>query len=74
MSGLGRTVARNYSMLLVGPPCSGKGHFIVVNTILDAAEPVLTTSTRPDNLTATMQARERRGPVAVFDPQQLAPG
>ncbi len=62
------------SMLLVGPPRSGKGHFIVLNTILDAAGPVLTTSTRPDNLTATMRARERRGPVAVFDPQQLAPG
>src|SRR5699024_668623 len=31
-------------------------------------------STRPDNLTATLRARERTGPVAVFDPQQLAQG
>jgi len=62
------------SMLLVGPPRSGKGYHVIVNAILDAAGPVLTTSTRPDNLTITMKARERRGPVAVFDPQRLAPG
>lgn len=62
------------SMLLVGPPRSGKGLNIVVNTILDAIGPVLTTSTRPDNLTVTLKARQRKGPVAVFDPQQLAPG
>lgn len=62
------------SMLLVGPPRSGKGLHIVVNSILDAAGPVLTTSTRPDNLTVTLKARQRKGPVAVFDPQHLAPG
>jgi type IV secretion system protein VirD4 len=62
------------SMLLVGPPRSGKGLHVVVNSILDAAGPVLTTSTRPDNLTVTLKARQRKGPVAVFDPQHLAPG
>lgn len=62
------------SMLLVGPPRSGKGLHIVVNAILDAPGPVLSTSTRPDNLTATLKARERQGPVAVFDPRHLAPG
>lgn len=62
------------SILLVGPPRSGKGLAVLVNTILDAVGPVLTTSTRPDNLTVTLKARERRGPVAVFDPQRLAPG
>lgn len=62
------------SMLLIGPPRSGKGLHIVVNSILDAAGPVLTTSTRPDNLTVTLKARQRKGPVAVFDPQHLAPG
>ncbi len=36
---------------------------------------VVTTSTRPDNLTATLRARRRQGgPVAVFDPQRLAEG
>lgn len=62
------------SMLLVGPPRSGKGHHIVIPFILDAPGAVLTTSTRPDNLAATLRARERLGPVAVFDPQSLAPG
>ncbi|WP_370586090.1 type IV secretory system conjugative DNA transfer family protein [Tessaracoccus sp. MC1679] len=62
------------SMLLIGPPRSGKGLHIVINAILDAPGAVITTSTRPDNLTATLRAREQVGPVAVFDPQHLAPG
>jgi type IV secretory pathway TraG/TraD family ATPase VirD4 len=62
------------SILLIGPPRSGKGLHIVVNAILDAPGAVVTTSTRPDNLTATMKARGKAGPVAVFDPQQLAEG
>ncbi len=62
------------SILLIGPPRSGKGAHIVINTILDAPGAVVTTSTRPDNLTATLRARQRVGPVAVFDPQHLAEG
>jgi len=62
------------SILLVGPPRSGKGLNVVINAILDAPGAVITTSTRPDNLAATLRARNRKGPVAVFDPQQLAPG
>ena len=62
------------SILLIGPPRSGKGLNIVINSILDAPGAVITTSTRPDNLTVTLRARQRKGPVAVFDPQQLAPG
>lgn len=62
------------SVLLIGPPRSGKGLHVVINAILDAPGAVITTSTRPDNLAATLRARQRRGPVAVFDPQQLAPG
>nr|WP_300149493.1 TraM recognition domain-containing protein [Propionicimonas sp.] len=63
------------SILLIGPPRSGKGLHVVINTILDAPGAVVTTSTRPDNLTATLHARRRRGgPVAVFDPQRLADG
>ncbi len=62
------------SILVIGPPRSGKGAHIVINSILDAPGAVVTTSTRPDNLTATIRSRMRRGPVAVFDPQQLAPG
>jgi type IV secretion system protein VirD4 len=62
------------SMVLLGPPRSGKGVHIVINAILDAPGAVITTSTRPDNLTAALEARAKDGPVAVFDPQRLAPG
>lgn len=62
------------SILLVGPPRSGKGLHVVINAILDAPGAVVTTSTRRDNLTATLRARQRIGPVAVFDPQHLAEG
>lgn len=62
------------SILVIGPPRSGKGAHIVINAILDAPGAVVTTSTRPDNLTTTIRSRMRRGPVAVFDPQHLAPG
>jgi type IV secretory pathway TraG/TraD family ATPase VirD4 len=62
------------SLVLLGPPRSGKGLHVVINAILDAPGAVITTSTRPDNLTATLTARAEIGPVAVFDPQGLAPG
>lgn len=61
-------------MVVLGPPRSGKGVHLAIPMILDAPGPVLTTSTRPDNLTVTMRRRAGRGPVAVFDPQGLAPG
>ena len=62
------------SILLIGPPRSGKGLHVMINAILDAPGAVITTSTRPDNLTATLKARSKKGKVAVFDPQRLAPG
>ncbi len=62
------------SMLLVGPPRSGKGLHLVIPMILDAPGAVVTTSTRPDNLTVTLHARRAVGPIAVFDPQRLATG
>jgi len=60
------------SILVLGPPRSGKGLHLVINTILDAPGAVVSTSTRPDNLAITMTARARKGPVAVFDPGRLA--
>lgn len=62
------------SIVVLGPPRSGKGLHLVINAILDAPGGVITTSTRPDNLTACLEARAKVGPVAVFDPQGLAPG
>ncbi|RPF21436.1 type IV secretory system conjugative DNA transfer VirD4/TraG family protein [Myceligenerans xiligouense] len=60
------------SMLVLGPPRSGKGLHLVINMILDAPGAVVTTSTRPDTLAVTIAARQQAGPVAVFDPQGLA--
>lgn len=77
---LGRSCGREIwasvedSILVIGPPRSGKGLHLVINAILDAPGAVVTTSTRPDNIVATIDARKERGPVAVFDPQQLTAG
>lgn len=60
------------SVLLEGAPRSGKGFRIIIGAILDWAGPLVTTSTRNDNLAATMQARQARGNVTVFDPQGLS--
>lgn len=62
------------SILLLGPPRSGKGLHVVINAILDAPGAVITTSTRPDNIAATITERQKHGPVAVFDPQHMAEG
>lgn len=62
------------SVVLLGPPRSGKGLHLIIPMIIDSPGAVITTSTRPDNLTATLRARQRKGPVAVFDPQGLAHG
>ena len=62
------------SVVLLGPPRSGKGLHLIIPMILDSPGAVITTSTRPDNLTATLRARQHKGPVAVFDPQRLATG
>ncbi|MFC5268945.1 type IV secretory system conjugative DNA transfer family protein [Kribbella qitaiheensis] len=59
------------SIITVGPPRSGKGLHQVIAGILDAPGAVVTTSTRPDNLAATLGTREAVGPVATFDPQGL---
>lgn len=77
---LGRSCGREIwasiedSILVIGPPRSGKGLHLVINAILDAPGAVVTTSTRPDNIVATFAARQERGPVAVFDPQHLTAG
>ncbi len=62
------------STVILGPPGAGKGLHLVVPMVLDAPGPLVSTSTRPDNLAVALTARARRGPVAVFDPQGLAPG
>lgn len=67
------------SQLLLGPPRSGKGVSIVVGDIIDAPGPVITTSSRADNLAMTMDLRKKplpgqteNRPVAIFDPQGIS--
>ncbi|MBP2354940.1 type IV secretory pathway TraG/TraD family ATPase VirD4 [Kribbella aluminosa] len=59
------------SEIALGPPRSGKGLHQIIGAIIDAPGAVVTTSTRPDNLVATVELRRTRGPVAIFDPQGL---
>ena len=59
------------SILVVGPPGSGKGLHLAINAILDAPGAVITTSTKPDNIKATLTSRAAIGPVGVFDPQGM---
>ncbi|MEV0804608.1 TraM recognition domain-containing protein [Kribbella sp. NPDC050281] len=59
------------SVIVVGPPRSGKGLHQIISSIIDAPGAVVTTSTRPDNLAATLESRRATGPVAIFDPQGL---
>ncbi|WP_058234321.1 type IV secretory system conjugative DNA transfer family protein [Devriesea agamarum] len=56
-------------VLLIGPPRSGKGFGILTSLIAEAPGPVVTTSTRGDNMEATILARAKTGPVYVFDPE-----
>ncbi|WIY83438.1 TraM recognition domain-containing protein [Propionimicrobium sp. PCR01-08-3] len=72
--GVGVWASVEDSIMVIGPPRSGKGLHLVIPAILDAPGAVVVTSTRPDNLTATLRARRRIGPVAIFDPQHLAEG
>src|SRR5205807_1727065 len=53
------------SLVVLGPPRSGKGLHLVIPAIMDAPGAVVTTSTRPDNVAATIAARQQLGPVAV---------
>lgn len=72
--GVGCWASVEDSIMLLGPPRSGKGLQIVIPAIVDYPGAVITTSTRSDNLSATITARAKLGPVGVFDPQGLAAG
>jgi type IV secretory pathway TraG/TraD family ATPase VirD4 len=56
------------SVLVLGPPRSGKTTGIVVPTVLSAPGAVVSTSTKPDVLAATLRYRRHLGECLVFDP------
>ncbi|HEY5229335.1 MAG TPA: type IV secretory system conjugative DNA transfer family protein [Galbitalea sp.] len=60
------------SVVIWGPPRSGKTFRIIIGAILSAVGAVVTTSTRPENLKATYKFMLALGrPVVIFDPQGL---
>ena len=56
------------SMMVLGPPRSGKTSSIVIPCVIDAPAAVVSTSTKPDVLAATIHARWLLGNCFVFDP------
>ena len=62
------------SLLVLGPPRSGKSSSLIIPSLIDFPGSVVTTSTRTDVISTTLSERKEKGPVAVFDPQGLAAG
>jgi type IV secretion system protein VirD4 len=62
-----------HSVLVLGPPRSGKTSSLIIPNILGANGPVVTTSTKPDVLDATAAARAHLGRCHLFDPTASVP-
>lgn len=56
------------SVLVLGPPRSGKTTSIIVPSVLAANGPVVSTSTKPDVMMFTAAARNRAGETFLYDP------
>jgi type IV secretory pathway TraG/TraD family ATPase VirD4 len=67
-TGQGTFAGPESSLLVIGPPRSGKTSSIVVPCVLDAPAAVVATSTKPDVLAAAVYRRWALGTVYVFDP------
>jgi type IV secretory pathway TraG/TraD family ATPase VirD4 len=61
-------VGPEQGVLVLGPPRSGKTSTIVVPNVLGAPAAVVSTSTKPDVLEATVGARRRAGQCWLYDP------
>jgi type IV secretory pathway TraG/TraD family ATPase VirD4 len=61
------------SLLVLGPPRSGKTTSVVVPCVLDAPGAVVSTSTKPDVLLATCAWRWMKGNCFLFDPSGTTP-
>jgi len=62
------------SILVIGPPRSGKTTSLLIPLAVEAPGPVVTTSTRAEVAELTTRLRSQVGPVALFDPFGLASG
>jgi type IV secretion system protein VirD4 len=61
---------RTHSVLVLGPPGSGKTESVVIPTLRDWAGPAVVTSVKPDILDATAARRAQVGEVWIFDPTE----
>ena len=59
------------SLLVLGPPRSGKGAGVIVPALRTFCGPAIVTSTRDDLWRHTRETRAARGPVWLFDPTRL---
>lgn len=57
-----------HSVLVLGPPRSGKTSSLVVPNVLAFPGPVVSSSTKPEVLKATVPSRSQRGECLLFDP------
>ena len=57
-----------HSVLVLGPPRSGKTSALLIPNVLSAPGAVVTTSTKPDVLDATLGTRSSVGTCHLFDP------
>ena len=60
--------AAEQGVLVLGPPRSGKTSTLVVPNVLAAPGPVVSTSTKPDVLAATVASRGQLGRCWLYDP------
>ncbi|WHP16597.1 TraM recognition domain-containing protein [Cellulomonas sp. ES6] len=65
-------VSSEQPVYLVGPARSGKGLGVLIASIAEAPGAVVATSTRADNMAATIGLRAATGPVLVFDPERVS--
>jgi type IV secretory pathway TraG/TraD family ATPase VirD4 len=61
-------VPPEHSVMILGPPRSGKTSSVIIPNVLAANGPVVSTSTKPDVLDATVAARSALGRCFLFDP------
>lgn len=57
-----------HSVMILGPPRSGKTSALIIPNVLASNGPVVSTSTKPDVLDATRTARAALGRCFLFDP------
>jgi type IV secretion system protein VirD4 len=69
-SGSGRWVLADpqSAVMVLGPPRSGKTSAVMIPAVMSASGPVVSTSTKPEAMRATVAARSEVGQAWLFDP------